>query len=239
MNIILFLPHEVQLPLPRSDDRSRHILEVLKCAPGDSFDAGIVNGARGRGTLESIASDRLTLSFAWRGEVEAPAPIHLIVGLPRPQTARDLLRECASLGVRSIDFVYTDRGEPSYGQSSLWKTNAWKNQLMAGAGQAFGTRIPEVRHGIPLEQAVLETATSDTRLVLDNYEGASRLGSWTPAPTGIVTLAVGAERGWSPTERSLFRASGFTFHHLGDRVLRVETATIAAVSLIKGRLGLA
>jgi len=53
-----------------------------------------------------------------------------------------------------------------------------------------------------------------------------------------VTLALGAERGWSPAERTLLRESGFTFGHLGDRVLRTETACIAAVTLLRAKLGL-
>ncbi|MBP7483295.1 MAG: RsmE family RNA methyltransferase, partial [Lacunisphaera sp.] len=50
-------------------------------------------------------------------------------------------------------------------------------------------------------------------------------------------LALGAERGWSAAERTLLRASGFTFTHLGERVLRTETACIAALTLLKAKLG--
>ena len=53
-----------------------------------------------------------------------------------------------------------------------------------------------------------------------------------------VELAVGPERGWSPRERELLREAGFRFVHLGERVLRVETAVVAAVSLVRARLGL-
>ena len=52
VNIILFSPHEVELPLSRHDPRARHILEVLRRRPGGDFDAGLINGARGKATLQ-------------------------------------------------------------------------------------------------------------------------------------------------------------------------------------------
>src|SRR5882757_6396441 len=89
VNIILFRSPEVELPLPRQDPRARHILAVLRRRPGDTFDAGLVNGPRGKGTLVAVEAERLVLSFAW-GESPPPLnPLTLLLGLPRPQTARD------------------------------------------------------------------------------------------------------------------------------------------------------
>ena len=52
-----------------------------------------------------------------------------------------------------------------------------------------------------------------------------------------VTLALGPERGWSAAERNLLRSQGFTLVHLGTRVLRVETAVVAAVTLVRSARG--
>lgn len=239
MNIILFSPQEVQLPLSGSDFRARHILEVLRRKPGETFDTGLINGPRGKGTLLAVGADgALALSFAW-GEAPPPlAPLRLLVGLPRPQTARDILREGAALGVAAMDFVRTERGEPSYAHSTLWSSREWEMLLVAGATQAFCTRLPAVRHGHTLAEAV-ETLPADcTRLALDNYESPGALGQITVAAGATVVLAIGSERGWSATERALLLQRGFLFVHLGERVLRTETACIAAVSLLRAKLGL-
>jgi RsmE family RNA methyltransferase len=53
-----------------------------------------------------------------------------------------------------------------------------------------------------------------------------------------VVLALGPERGWGPADRAALRAHGFTLVHLGTRVLRSETAVIAALTLVRARLGL-
>ncbi|WP_246026392.1 RsmE family RNA methyltransferase [Oleiharenicola lentus] len=238
MNIILFHPAEVELPLSGNDARSRHILTVLKRGAGDSFDAGLVNGPRGKATLEAIGADgALHLSFAWGAEPAPLAPIRLLVGLPRPQTARDILREGASLGIEAMEFVRTERGEPSYAQSSLWSSREWETLLTTGAAQAFCTRLPVVRHGHTLAEALAAPAQG-ARLALDNYEASQPL-SRVGLPAGAqVTIAIGSERGWTATERDLLLRRGFLFVHLGERVLRTETACVAAISLLRAKLGL-
>jgi RsmE family RNA methyltransferase len=58
------------------------------------------------------------------------------------------------------------------------------------------------------------------------------------AAAQTVALAFGPERGWSGAERAALRDAGFALVHLGPRVLRLETAVIAAMALLKGKRGL-
>jgi 16S rRNA (uracil1498-N3)-methyltransferase len=237
VNIILFHPSEVELPLPRDDARARHILTVLRRQPGDTFDAGLLNGPRGKGSLVAVERDHLRLAFSWG---EAPPPLDalaLVIGLPRPQTARDILREATALGVGAMHFVRTEKGEPSYGASTLWQAGEWRDCVINGAAQAFCTRLPEVTHGRTLAEAVQALPAGQTRIALDNYEASLPLSRIEAPPDRAVVLALGSERGWSGAERELLRRHDFTFGHLGDRVLRTETACIAAVSLIKAKAG--
>ena len=237
MNIILFHPAEVELPLSRRDPRASHILDVLRRQPGDAFDAGLINGPRGRGTLTAINPDSLTLTFAW-GEPPPPlAPVHLLIGLPRPQTARDILRDATSLGVAALHFIRSDKGEPSYASSGLWLREEWKHCVTHGAAQAFCTRLPEVSHGHSLGDVLARLPAGAWRAALDNYEAPEHLSRCGPAQATAAVLAVGAERGWSPRERDQLRDAGFAFAHLGPRVLRTETACVAAITLLKARLG--
>lgn len=234
MNLVLFTPDEITRPLPRSDPRAVHVLTVLKRQPGDSFDAGLINGPRGRGTLLAIETAALTLAFAWGAPPPPPEPITLIIGLPRPQTARDILRDATTLGVTAIHFVLTEKGERNYAQSSLWTTDEWQRHLIAGASQAFVTQIPEITRGRPLAEtlAALPAATTQ-RLALDNYEAAAPLARVRLAPETQVALALGPERGWSTEDRVVLRKHDFALMHLGPRVLRCETAVVAALTLVR------
>ncbi|HXA14367.1 MAG TPA: RsmE family RNA methyltransferase [Opitutaceae bacterium] len=225
-------------PLPRTDPRAQHLLEVLRRHEGDLFDAGLVNGPRGKGRLEKIAPDVLILSFTW-GEPPPPLdPILLLIGLPRPQTSRKILQEATALGVGALHFFTAEKAEPSYAHSTLWIGGEWRRHLIAGAEQAFCTRLPEVTHGLTLAAALEKTPPAATRLALDNYEAPVPLGQSPPWADAPVVLALGSERGWSADERDFLRAKNFSLVHLGTRVLRTETAAVAAVALIKARLGL-
>ena len=236
MNIILFDPAEVELPLARRDPRARHLLEVLRRQVGDTFDAGLINGPRGRGTLVAVGEEALTLAFVWSEPPPPLCPIQLLVGLPRPQTARDILREATTLGVAALHFVRTDKGEASYASSTLWKSGEWRECVINGAAQAFCTRLPEVTHGRSLADTIAQLPAGAARLALDNYEATAALSQSNLSGCRSGVLALGSERGWSAAERELLRTQGFSFVHLGRRVLRTETACIAAVTLVKAGL---
>ncbi|MEO6004155.1 MAG: RsmE family RNA methyltransferase [Opitutus sp.] len=236
MNIVLFQPDEVARALPHDDRRAMHVLQVLRRKIGDTFDAGIVDGPRGKAMVTAITPETLSLSFNWSSEPTPPEPIALIVGLPRPQTARNILREAAALGVAALHFVTTDKGDPNYASSSLWQTEEHRRHLIAGAEQAFCTRLPLLTFGRDLA-SVVSAAPRTTRIALDNYE-ASGPFSQIPTMEPQVTVAIGSERGWSNAERECLREEGFVLAHLGTRVLRTETACIVAIALTKARLGL-
>jgi RsmE family RNA methyltransferase len=234
MNLILFEANETGLPL--CDPRARHILDVLRRRPGDRFGAGLINGPRGLGTLVAIGNESLRLTFEWGAEPPPLDPITLIVGLPRPQTARRILHEASAMGVVALSFVLSDRGEPSYAQSRLWTTDEWRRHLIDGAQQAYTTRLPAVSLAAPLASVIDSLPGGGTRLALDNYEAPCALS--VVQVTAPVTLALGPERGWSDRERATLRVSGFSLVHLGERVLRTETACVAGLTLVKAKLGL-
>ena len=242
MNLILFDPAETAVPLPRLDPRALHVLRVLRRRLGDTFDCGLIDGPRGKATLTALDPAALTLAFAWdAAPPPAPAPLTLLLGLPRPQTARDILRDATTLGVAALHFVTTEKGDSNYARSTLWSSGEWRRHLVIGAEQAFDTRLPAVTHGRPLAE-ILATLPpgpdTATRLVLDNYESPAALSACHLLDDKPVALALGPERGWSAAERDLFRANAFTFAHLGPRVLRTETAAITALALIRAKLGL-
>lgn len=237
MNLILFDSHEITRPLPRDDPRATHILKVLRREVGGTFDVGLINGARGKGTLAALAAHELVLTFAWGAESPTLEPITLVVGLPRPQTARKILQEATSLGVAAVHFAVTDKSDPNYADSTLWRSGEWRRHLLAGAEQAFCTRLPEVTYNRLLSDIISSLPTQGTRVALDNYESVAAL-SGIQNVTLPAIIAIGAERGWSVAERELLRERGFVLAHLGPRVLRVETACVAALTLVKARAGL-
>jgi RsmE family RNA methyltransferase len=234
LNLILFDPVEIGAPLPRTDPRAVHLEKVLRRAEGDLFDAGIVNGPRGKGRVLSVGKDALSIAFEPASDPAPADPIDLLVAMPRPQTARKILSEAATLGVAAIRFFPSEKGEPGYATSTLWKGCEWRRHLLEGAAQAFDTRVPEVTHDGTLGDCIGRLGPGPGRIALDNYEATRRM-----APAGLrfpLALAFGPERGWSAGERRVLREQGFELAHLGPRVLRTETAVVAALALAKAAL---
>ena len=96
--------------------------------------------------------------------------------------------------------------------------------------------MPALTHGQSLAEVIATLPLPATRLALDNYESPQPLSAGGITPP--VALAFGPERGWSAAERDLLRAQSFGFAHLGPRVLRSETAVIAALAVVRAKLGL-
>jgi len=235
MNIILFKKHEVDAPFRRDDPRVIHILNVLRREVGDATDVGLVDGPRGKAVLKRLNENEVVFEFTWGAEPPPLLPIDLIVGLSRPQTSRKVLQETTSLGVRSIHFTKTDRAEPSYTSSKLWTTQEWQRLVRLGVEQAFSTRFPIVKFGNSLSDCVEATNSAACKICLDNYEATTSLWESSRESQSAV-LAIGSERGWTQAERMLFRQTGFTLAHLGERPLRTETAAIASISIVSAQM---
>jgi RsmE family RNA methyltransferase len=148
-----------------------------------------------------------------------------------------ILREAAALGAEALHFVSTEKADRNYAQSTLWQSGEWRRHLVSGAEQAFCTRLPEVTFNGELIETLSTFRTPGRSLIaLDNYESPAPLSHLTFNAPGVM-LAIGPERGWSATERDHLRRNGFLLAHLGPRVLRTETACLAAIVLVKAKMG--
>jgi RsmE family RNA methyltransferase len=157
--------------------------------------------------------------------------------MPRPQTARAILREVATLGATALHFIATEKGDPNYSQSTLWRSGEWRRHLVSGAEQAFCTRLPELTFTRSLSDTISSLSNAGmSRIALDNYESPEPLTRLTFSEPAVA-IAIGSERGWSATERDALRQHGFNLAHLGPRVLRAETACVAAIVLVKAKMG--
>jgi 16S rRNA (uracil1498-N3)-methyltransferase len=246
LNILVLEKAEVGAPIPRTDRRWSHVKKVLKKKPGDRLDAGIVDGELGKALVLALTDKELVLGFEPEREAPPLAPIRLILGFPRPIQAARILKDLTSLGVAEIRLTGTELGEKSYAQSSIFKDKDFRGPLLEGAEQAGNPRLPKVfthwNLAACLAATGVQTPGSETiggltpaecrgsRIFLHPYGEAERMGRGTGIDAPL-TLAIGSERGWTEAEIELFRASGFSARSLGDRILKTETAALAATVL--------
>ena len=248
MNIILFESHEIGKPLPRRDERTIHLLKVLKKKPGEFFEAGILNGNRGTGLIESIRLDgSVFYSLDLKNEPPARYPLRMAIGFPRPIQLRRILRELSNFGILAIDLMGTELGEKSYRDTKLLSDGGSYTALVEGAAQSRDTLLPELTVYDSLDKwlkqhpwEVTETQTVFTKvpllIAMDNVRAEGSIFHLSPSNRQTV-IAIGPERGWSDRERDLFEKAGFLRLSMGDRALRTETACVAAAMLAIEKTG--
>ncbi|MDX9899583.1 MAG: RsmE family RNA methyltransferase [Spirochaetia bacterium] len=246
MNMLFLDPEDIDSPLPRSDARVKHVLKVLKKGPGDELEAGTPDGKLGMAKIELHNDEGMTFSFRPASEAPALRPITLLLGFPRPIQANRILKDLASLGVSRIMLSGTELGEKSYFQSDFFKNREFRAALIEGATQAANPRLPIVDTAWTLLRALDElciqktTSQSSSRWAFDPYRAQALFGAANlpPAtPESPLTLAIGSERGWTPAELDMLATHGFSFASLGERILKTETAAVAAVSVALSKLG--
>jgi 16S rRNA U1498 N3-methylase RsmE len=262
MNLILFEPGEPEKEregtLSLKDKRAVHLVKVLHKKEGDHFDAGILEGPLGTGTITGISSGVMRFVLSLNRAPPPRTPIHLAVGFPRPIQLRRLLRDCASLGLAAVDLAGTELGEKSYRDTKLLYTDGGaRASLIEGAVQSRDTRIPALalyptiaawlaakpwQDGAQEGRPPADAGTAPLLAAADNVEPGgtfSGLGPLkVPGQGPCAVLAVGAERGWSSRERKQLEAAGFLRLSMGSRALRTETACTAAAILLMEKMGL-
>ncbi|MCC5840693.1 MAG: RsmE family RNA methyltransferase [Opitutales bacterium] len=236
MNLLLFEKQESAYRIDKSDPRLDHVRNVLRSRVGDTLCIGVANGPKGTARVEEILENQLLISAEWEDAPPPPLPpIELWIALPRPQTARKILFEGTTIGVSAIRFFKAARSDPAYARSSLWSTDEWRRCCWRGAEQAFDTRLPEVSTDESLDTCLQRAAPSATRWAMDVYESNHALCEEEPGPAPLI-LALGPERGWASNDRSLLREHNFKLLHLGNRILRLETAALAALLIAQVRM---
>ncbi len=250
MNMLIIDGGADEFELAATSLKARHIVKILKKGPGDELLAGRTDGKVG--TARIVAQDGLALRlrFSANDLADSLLPITLLLGFPRPIQAKRILKDLTSLGVAHIMLCGTELGEKSYQESDFFKNGEYRDALIEGAEQAANPRLPEVGSYWTLKRALddLEKrygaagGQAGPRCCLDPYRGRLSLSAVAAQarrlPQEAFILAIGSERGWTDAELDLMAQSGFAFATLGRRILKSETASVAAVAVSLAGLGL-
>lgn len=246
MNICLFSPEEILNPLDIQDERAQHILKILHKKEGESFSAGIIGNQAGTAVIKKISVEekkssdekktfkggKIYFDFKPESDGKKLYPLKMIIGFPRPIQLKRLLRDMASLGVQEVHLTGTELGEKSYLKSDLATKGEAEKFLLDGSVQAGSTQIPKLFIHQTLKNCLEQIELEGKLFALDNIEPSQSLSCALKEKPQKAIAAIGSERGWTNYERQLFRQNGFELLSMGKRILRTETASTVAVSLI-------
>jgi 16S rRNA (uracil1498-N3)-methyltransferase len=211
---------------------TRHALQALRLQAGDQtllfngdgcdYTAEVTQGARGVLHVRVLA--------ATEPEPMPPLKIGLALGISRGERMDLAIQKAVELGVGEIQPLFTSRSVVRLqGDRLVKRSDHWRGVIIAACEQS-GRRRPPALATANLLEAWLESQHSGG--ILLHHEAARTIADLPPPGTEL-RLLVGPEGGLSPAERDQAKAAGFIPVRLGPRVLRTETAPLAAIAAIQ------
>ena len=217
---------------------ARHLAGALRVTLGEAVTLCDGQGTDYACTVTAVEREQVTLS------VDAAAPttaeptlaVTLYMGLPKGDKMELIIQKCVELGVTAIVPVAMSRCIVKLdGKDAAKKQSRWQKIAAEAAGQSGRGIIPAVETPISWKQALARFANENTLLCYEG--GGAPIGSLvTPADTAV-SLVVGPEGGFDPAEVEAVTAAGGRIATLGPRILRCETAPIAAIAVLMEKSG--
>ncbi|CEJ46421.1 Ribosomal RNA small subunit methyltransferase E (fragment) [Xanthomonas citri pv. bilvae] len=168
---------------------------------------------------------------------ESPLRITLMQGIARGEKMDLILQKATELGVAAIMPVIAERTEVKLDAARTEKRVAhWRSVVVSACEQSGRARLPSVVAPQGLQEAAQASDAHALRLTLDP-QGEHRLGTLASSIQQHIVVAIGPEGGWSPRDRALLAEAGFSGLQLGPRILRTETAGLAAIAALQSRFG--
>ena len=224
----------VQLP----EHSGGHLVRVLRLREGD--ECVLFNGdghdytarirAIGKRSIEAevVTSTRL--------HNESPLAITLLQGIARGEKMDLILQKATELGVNAIVPVQSERSEVKLDGARAEKRLAhWRGVVAAACEQCGRARLPQVSPPMSLTDAAAIDGLPQSRHLLSPLADTG-IDAVEPAMAALA-LAIGPEGGWSPRALQSLADAGFSGLRLGPRILRTETAGLAAIAALQMRLG--
>lgn len=216
---------------------ARHIACSLRMKAGDALTVCNGRGTDLECTLIAVSPERVTLRVVSRKDTtaEPTLKVTLYQGLPKGDKLEWIIQKAVELGVTRIVPVVTARSIAKSSERDHKKVARWQKIADEAAGQSGRGILPTVEAPIPFGQAAAQMAALQTVVF---YEcGGAPLKEIAAALDGEAAIFVGPEGGIAPEEIETLKAGGAALATLGPRILRCETAPIAALSAIMALTG--
>jgi 16S rRNA (uracil1498-N3)-methyltransferase len=240
-------------------DQARHLSRVLRAQPGMEFDV-VAGGHAWLARIASI--DRDSVHFTLLHELHtAPAlPVTLLLSIFKFDRMEWAIEKAVELGCSRIIPIAAERTEKHLAQAAGKRVDRWRRLALEAAKQSRRSDLAEIVEPARLaailatsepgerpQHAPAEEQTAPLRILLSETEedqpllrilqesperSPEKRSEKSTDPTAGIMLAVGPEGGWTAAEIAMFTRAGWHSASLGPRILRVETAVIAALAVV-------
>ncbi len=222
-------------------DQAAHLARVLRAQPGQIYDV-VVGGFLHRAEITSItpptptSPEQVQLLLHEELESDTALPLHLLIAIFKFDHLEWAIEKATELGVEKITPILARRTEKHLTEAAPKRVERWRRIALEASKQSRRTSIPAIADPTPLKPA-LALKQSPTRILLSELEQSLPLAQALQQATSPETaLAIGPEGGWTPEEMQLFLDHTWTPVTLGSRILRAETAAVAAIAIASAHL---
>jgi len=226
-----------KLPLPV--DAAHHATRVLRLRDGDAVVLFDGRGGEYEARLVVSARGQVAAQTGQRRdpERESPLQITLVQAVSSSEKMDFTIQKAVELGVAAIQPVLSAKSVVRLSAEREAKKLAhWKRIAIAACEQCGRNRLPELREAMSVDAYCRAPGPAALRLLLSPGENPGLL-SLRSKIERAVTLAVGPEAGFSDAEERLLQRAGFVPVRLGPRILRTETAALAALAALNAIAG--
>lgn len=233
----------VELPLTEGrefvapDALAHYARNVLRLGQGDALRLFDGSGPEFQASITAVSKKELRIltGALLPSTPESPLAVHLGLGLSRGERMDYALQKATELGVASVTPLLLSRCNARLSEErSESRMRHWRQVIVSACEQSGRSRLPELGVTSGLDAWLGER--SDLPGLVLHTRDAVTLDALEPVPRGVRVL-IGPEGGLDDTEFAAARAAGFRPWSLGPRVLRAETAPVAALAILQHRWG--
>ncbi|HEY0264072.1 MAG TPA: RsmE family RNA methyltransferase [Granulicella sp.] len=220
-------------------DQAHHLAHVLRAQPGQVYDI-VANGFLHRAEIVSVSDKEVAFTLHEELAAASALPLHLLLAVFKFDHMEWAIEKATELGVARITPILARRTEKHLAQAAAKRVERWRRIALEASKQSRRTDLPIISDPIALK-AALAQETASIRILLSETEQEQPLLKALTTRTltsedESFALAIGPEGGWAPEEMALFTEHQWQHVTLGPRILRAETAAIAAIAIVNAHL---
>ncbi|HVS77114.1 MAG TPA: 16S rRNA (uracil(1498)-N(3))-methyltransferase [Steroidobacteraceae bacterium] len=221
-------------------DAANHIVRVLRLRSGDPVILFDGRGGEHAARIEEFRKGEVIVTVGERSAADRESPLSLTLaqGISRGERMDWVVQKATELGVARIIPVITERTVVRLdARQSERKLTHWRGIAVAACEQSARTKTPDIAPPIALHELLRRDDRDGAVRVLLSPSGTLRIGELEARKDGGFLVLIGPEGGLAEAEQRAALAAGFAAVRLGPRVLRTETAAVAALTLLQHRFG--
>ena len=211
-------------------DEAKHLSRVLRVEPGQVYELSD-NRQKYLGKVTAVDKDAVHFEIIETLPAERDTPtIHLYVAIIKFEHFEWGIEKATELGVDRIVPVQAARTEHGLDKAVAKRMERWHRIVIESSQQSRRTFLPELGEPMRFRDVVAQAA--GMRIILDENREGQKLAELGKAGDPI-SLLIGPEGGWTDEERTLASSAGWKAASLGPRILRAETAWLAALAILR------